>query len=299
MQFENIYLRTFDKLRRDAFSIQEFAKINGLSVESSKVILHRMGNSHQVLKIERGKYILISPKNWIVLESLKKKPKLYKLAIEIYKTFPTLSLILLYGSQVRGDADEYSDYDVLIIVEKPVENRIEIKKEIEKKLGIKLHLTVYSEGAFQVFTISEPYLKFWFKEGIVLDERGIYAQMTKPTAKMGYCENLYEAKVYLEMLSFETRALKRAKFALTALRISLLIEHALELDYDYNNVNKELIEYLGESMKKIRQGSPLSRRELNSLVRVSNKTYKRVNNKIDTVGDNESDIYWKKSKGIK
>lgn len=299
MQFEKIHLRTFDKLKRDTFTIQEFAKINDISLQSSKVILHRMGNSYQVLKVSRGKYILISPKNWIVLESLKKNQKLYKLAIELYKTFPTLSLLLLYGSQVRGNADKYSDYDILVIVEKPVENRMAIKREIEKRLRIKLHLTVYSEQAFQVFSISEPYLKFWFREGILLDENGIFTQITKPTAKMGYCENLYEAKMYLEMLGFERKASKRAKFALTALRISLVIEHAMNLDYDYNNVNVELVRYLGNSIKKIRGGFPLSKRELTSLVKLSNKTYRMVNNKIENIGENESDVYWKKSKGIK
>jgi len=297
MQFERIYLRTFDKLKRNTFTIQEFAKINDLSLQSSKVILHRMKGNYQVLKVARGKYIAIAPENWIVLEGLKKKPKLYKLATTIYEMFPTLASLLLYGSQIRDGADKYSDYDVLVIVEKPAENKIAIKKEIEKKLRIKLHLTIYSEQAFQVFSLSEPYLKFWFKEGILLDEKGIVMQLAKPIAKLGYYENLQEAKVYLEMISLESKASKKAKYAFTALRISLILEHALNLDYNYENVNKEINIYLGKSIKKIRGGIPLGKGELACLERLSNKAYRRVNNKLEEIGENESDIYWKKSKG--
>ena len=168
MTLENLHIKTYASFRRNAFSLAQFCKCHRFNVGTGKVMLNRMTNNNQLFRVKRATYVAISPKNRLTLQEL--KPKLRKLAIAVYEKFPDLSLLLLYGSQVRGNADKYSDYDVLVVIPKAEESS-KIKKEIEKKLKIKLHLTIYSEQAFKTFVITEPYLKFWFNEGIIFDEK--------------------------------------------------------------------------------------------------------------------------------
>ncbi len=297
MILQEIYLKSFDVFGRNVFSIRDFAGLHAVSVECSKVLLHRLKQNHQVFRVGRGRYVLFSPKHWVVLQGLKRKPRLYGLVLALYELFPSLSLLLLYGSRVRGKADEFSDYDVLLVLEKSGIDALKLKREIERKLKIKLHLTVYSEQAFRIFTFTEPFLKFWFSEGIVFDEKKLSVHFAKPVAKIGYLESMREAKTCLS-LSRSGSLVARARNAFAALRISLLVKHALELDYDYGNVNQDLNEELGASLKKIRARKALSGKELRLLERVSKANFCRVCEKLKALGENESDFHWKMAKGV-
>ncbi len=297
MLLEDMYLKTSEAFGRKIFSVSQFSKLHGISSQSAKVLLHRLKNNHQAFTVGWGKYVLLSPKHWIMLQQLKKKPTLYRLTITIYEKWPALSLLLLYGSRVRGDADRYSDYDVLLILDKPLDNPAKAKMEIEKKLKIKLHLTVYSRKAFRIFAITEPFLKFWFNEGILFDEASIAMQMTKPTAKLGYLEELQEAKLYLDFLAKEHHPTKRAKYAFTALRILLLLEHAFGLDYKYENIRAELKAQLGDLVKKVRANEAVPKADAARAGYIAAEAFQRVNSKLAMLGENESDLYWKKSRG--
>lgn len=297
MILQGIYLKTFQKLGRGEFDLAEFSKINKISPQSAKVLVHRLKQNRQLFKSGYGRYVLLSPKSWVTLEGLTQKPKLYEIAVTLYEMFPKLGMLLLYGSQVRGDADRYSDYDVLVVNDAPVENVPAIRRKFEGKLGIRLHLTVYSEHGFGIFAITEPYFRFWFNEGILFDEKGLVMNLAKPVARMAYLENLEEARMRIGMLSEERDRVKRAKHAFTALRISLLIEHALALDYRYNTVSDEIKDKIGGSVYNIRAKKPLRKKELGTLEQLSKTTFRRVSEKVDALGNNESDMYWRKSIG--
>ncbi len=75
------------------------------------------------------------------LENLKLKENEKKALLELKKRicekFPDAEIIL-FGSKVRGDADEESDIDLLILVDSPVDTKLEeeifhISYEIELK----------------------------------------------------------------------------------------------------------------------------------------------------------------------
>lgn len=286
--------RLYQKLGKTEFGIREVQRVARLTYGSAKVMLNRLKNNGQVLKTRHGQYVLIKPENWIGLQRIRKNnPKLYRLAITLYQRFPKLGMFVLYGSQVTGYADKYSDFDVLVVVPSSTEKTSIIKKELEKKLRIKLHLTVYSQRAFETLVISEPYLKFWLTEGIVLDERAVLNRSFKTVAKLAYLENLETVENYIDIAKKETDSARKTRYYFTALKMLLMTKEALNLNYNYMDVRRKWIDKVGKISQRIRQRKNIKQKELERLIRLCRKEFKEVTCYLKQVGENEADLYWK------
>jgi predicted nucleotidyltransferase len=82
--------------------------------------------------------------------------------------------IVLYGSRARGDAHQYSDYDILILVDQPVS--IALKDEIlssvyplELETGAMLTLVTYNRQQWESIPYREmPFHKNIERDGVVL-----------------------------------------------------------------------------------------------------------------------------------
>ena len=241
---------------------------------------------------------MVKPENLIRLQELKgMNPKLYRLARGLYQRYPDLKLVVLYGSQVTGGADPFSDYDAMVITESvhDGEKKRDIWRGLEKELGIKLHLTVYSGGSFKTLIMTEPHLRFWLKEGKVLDEGGAFGPLP-PVAKWGYKEVLYLAGGYID-IGGEGGPASVASY-LTALKLILMIEHALRLDYSYENVKNELERLVGRDLVLAVRKNPLSpkglrKRQVEWLRKMARKKLGEVRAKLDLIGENESDLLLK------
>jgi len=291
MLLERIYLKTFAKFNKKKFSVNEFALLHKLSTSSSKVLVHRMNKNNQLLKIKHGEYVSMSPESFLKLKQLSKKNNmLYRLTVELFRNFPGLIALILYGSQVRGGADKHSDYDVLLILPEKTEKAKIVKNEIEKKLKIKLHFTAYSKNGYQNAILVEPYIRFWLAEGIVFDEVGITKIPVPPIAKMAYEDWQSTAETYIETAD-ET---KKDRYYFTALEIIELIKAALRMNYDFGFVKKQLMEMVGAGlMKKMRQGKKLTKKELLILKKSCKEELADTKILINRLGENEADIYWK------
>ncbi|NYZ60758.1 nucleotidyltransferase domain-containing protein [Candidatus Micrarchaeota archaeon] len=294
MQLENIYLKSLDKFGKGRFSPAQFAHLHGLSIQSSKVLIHRMGKNFQLFRAGRGEYVLLTAESFLKLQQLAKKNRvLHSMAIELFTLFPELKALVLYGSQVRGEADRFSDYDVLLILPEKLGETSGIRRRIEAKFRIKLHLTIYSENGYRNAVLSEPYIRFWLSEGLVLDEGGITRSPMPPIPKIAYEEWLSTAKTYTETAS-ESGAEKRGRYYLTALEILGLIRSALKLSYDYGAVRKQLEGLLGsETLARIRGGRRLGRGEEKLLEKTCKSEIAAINALLRGIGYNEADIYWK------
>lgn len=81
--------------------------------------------------------------------------------------------VILYGSRARGDAAPYSDYDILVLVDQPV--NVALKDQIlssiyplELETGAMLTLVTYNRRQWESFPYSEmPFHKNVERDGVV------------------------------------------------------------------------------------------------------------------------------------
>jgi len=82
--------------------------------------------------------------------------------------------LVLYGSRARGEAHEYSDYDILILVDQPVS--IALKDEIlssvyplELETGAMLTLVTYNRRQWESLPYEEmPFHKNVERDGVIV-----------------------------------------------------------------------------------------------------------------------------------
>ena len=293
------YVRLREALSGSAFTLAEARKVLKSTSGSAKVIISRLKRAGQIVQLGRGEYRLISPESYVKLQEIKQKnPKFYRLGLEIFRGYPNLRMLALYGSQLAGRADKYSDYDALLILPEVLsgEKKRSFRQELERRLGIKLHLIVCSEKTYRTMLLIEPHLKFWLNEAIILDEGGISSTPPPPTAKFGYLEALRTAEVYLKIA--KRGSFRGASYCLTALKIALMLDHALKLDYKYENVRSNLEKIAGSHLLSMVRKNPVSpgkvtTKHIRDLRKAAERKLREVRTKLDLLGQNESDLYWR------
>lgn len=104
---------------------------------------------------------------------------LYEYAQGIKKIFgKNLKKIILYGSYARGDYNESSDVDILILVDledvkikQKTSELAEYNFEMELKCDLQLSPVVINEEQFEYWSDTLPFYKNILKEGIRIADR--------------------------------------------------------------------------------------------------------------------------------
>ena len=115
------------------------------------------------------------------LEKMKKIPR--SIEIPIYKFAQTIQLLLesdlyaiiLYGSYARGDYNNNSDVDIMILVDLPeteikkIENDIyDVAFEIEINTGINISPVIKNRAQFEYWVDTLPYYRNVRDEGVII-----------------------------------------------------------------------------------------------------------------------------------
>ena len=84
-----------------------------------------------------------------------------------------LSQIIVYGSYARGDYNDYSDVDVMILVKmseaeiKEIENEIyDLAFEIEMSTGVDISPVIKNEEQYEYWSDTLPYYRNIKREGV-------------------------------------------------------------------------------------------------------------------------------------
>lgn len=292
------YLRLFSALEKREFSLSDAQTALKTTPGSAKVIVSRLKKAFQAFSTGKGRFVLMRPQNHVQLRLLEaKNPRLYRLAAEIYSRFPLLRMLVLFGSQVTGDTDKFSDFDVLLVIPEPLENRKEVAQELEKKLGIKLHFTAYSEHAYRIFLYAEAHVRLWLSNGMILDETGGLSKLAPPIARRALMEEIFTALTYLRISRIRGGDARRdASYLLTALRLALIVKGMAGLDYDYSHVREKLDALLGkDTLSKIRAGVRLSKGEFDKLSKLCSHEVRTARAMVESLKENESDNIWNRA----
>lgn len=118
------------------------------------------------------------------LEEMKKIPR--SIEIPIYKFAQTIQLLLgldlyaiiLYGSYARGDYNNNSDVDIMILVDLPETEIKKIEKdvydvasEIEINTGINISPVIKNRAQFEYWVDTLPYYRNVRDEGVTINVR--------------------------------------------------------------------------------------------------------------------------------
>ena len=117
------------------------------------------------------------------LKKMKKIPQ--SIEIPIYKFAQTIQLLLesdlyaiiLYGSYARGDYNNNSDVDIMILVDLPeteikkIENDVyDVAFEMEINTGINISPVIKNRAQFEYWVDTLPFYKNIKEEGVVISE---------------------------------------------------------------------------------------------------------------------------------
>lgn len=275
----------------------ELRRFRGRSYPYIKVTLGRLVKRGMAFKVKRGVYFIPSPENLAKLHALGRANIISKIVRSIYAEFHRhLKLILIYGSYARGDFDERSDVDVLVVADRGAPS---LPEELSRRFGRRVDIKILSPAYFKKLMVIEPKVHFWLREGIVFDEAGITKDVC-PIGKIGVYEALRNAETQLE-LSRSAAALSRKGYhLLAAIRELLTLKHAIALDFDYRNVRAELRELVGESaVEKLRSmgRAKVTGEEVRSWKKLAGELHRELKHVYQKLGENLGDMYLKKLMG--
>jgi len=279
-------------------TVSSLAENRGISYASARVTLARLQKRHEVIRVGWGKYKWLDPETRAKLEYLhSKNKKLFDLIVALYREIPRLKMILIFGSQARGDADRLSDIDVLVVSD--VGWRLQERRALQERLSTMLRkhveIKVISEDQYRKWLMLEPKMRFWLREGIIFDECGLSREIY-PISKIGLLEALRFVDLQLEL----SRG-RDATHMFVALKELLTLKHVLNLSYDTVKLKIEMQGLLGKNLcSKLRAISKgknlkLSRQEFSTLRRVIYKLYPVVAKEVRALGENEADLYLRRN----
>jgi len=281
------------------FTVRSFAENRGISSASARVTLTRLQKKYEIIRTGRGKYRYLDPETRAKFQRLASKNKiLLNLVVALYEEVADLKMILMFGSQARGGADRLSDVDVLAVSGRGMgmRERKMLQEELSERLGKHVEIKVISEDQYRKWLILEPKMRFWLREGIILDEGGLSREIY-PISKMGLLEALDFVALQLEL----SKQGDAAVHLFTALKELLTLKHVLNLSYDTTKLKQEMQAILGKNLsaklRVISKGKQLklSHSEISTLKGAVSKLYPAVSKEVGRLGENEADLYLRRN----
>lgn len=210
----------------------------------------------------------------------------------LLELLPELTIVLLFGSHASGLADDFSDYDLLVLVPNGVEPAR--RKGVEEQLraefpSFRLDLVIGSERGLLASLRYEPTRPFWLENGIALWGRRPAVENHPPLARGALLShlNLVEAELGVARTAEDDHACCR--IGLDALEHLVQIEHALAGDYRNESIRQTLTHLIGDESYHSVRDSAMCRR----ILRVAQNKLRTLRQRVSAMPENESDYLWR------
>lgn len=232
-------------------------------------------------------------RDWSKMEAI--NPMLPHIAREVLRRVPRAQTLVFYGSQVMGGTDQYSDYDVLIIVPSndvpSFQERAEIERTLAEQHGVKVQIAATSPTAVWLELRLNPYLRHWVEQGIVVGNGSTFAEPLPPLAREGARVSLGSIENDIELMIEDGDGRRsRGEVLFRALRMLLLLQAAIQGDYTVD-VRKKAEELLGTTAVR-RLRNPKGRLSAHDVARLETEVQRllvTVRKLVDNMPENNSD----------
>jgi len=218
-----------------------------------------------------------------------------KLAAAFQKRFPDLVAVAFFGSQVAGEPDEQSDYDVLLVLPEGLEwhERWRAAGELGQQFGVRLDVTATSPRAVRFHASLYPWFNLWMREAVVFGDTSVLNGDIPPVAKQGYEDSLRDVEIWLEDVDTDMTLSEQAHILYRALRQTLIVEASITDQTSHARLKQRLIELLGPDwVARWRQPRRrVTRSQVERLTHVVQQTLAQVRAQVETMSPNDSDAY--------
>ena len=208
-----------------------------------------------ILWIGRSKTMPVQNLKMESFKTLFADPLIKRITAHLRACLPQVTAIIFFGSRVAGCADEFSDYDVMVLLPDGLEEdaRDQVKRAMRAAFPkIKLDLVFGSERALVASLRVEAHYRFWLANGIATFGQVPTIKRFPPLYKDALDSRLNIIGSEIKVVEAWSRNLhQEARGYLRVLKQLVLIEHALKHDYSNRSLNADIEKMLGDQMIRI------------------------------------------------
>lgn len=187
-----------------------------------------------VRKYGNGAHIVV-PSEWIGLEVVVRPVSIGETIISVLgKNLEYVKGIYIYGSYARGDYDDLSDIDILILVKQDCRDKVLKSVKKIKEIDDRLEIEVLSDIGDNILLVKNA-----IEEGrIILDRNGTYNKINKLKIKKWYItEEIKKLRGYLDQMNIEGDVYDVCYVLYYIYRVVSYIAKVLEVECDIDKIS--------------------------------------------------------------
>ena len=211
---------------------------------------------------------------------------------------PRLTAVILFGSRASGLADDFSDYDLIVLLPNGLDSakRRAVADQLRAEFpAFHLDLVFGSRRSLLASLRYEPARRFWLENGLALWGRKPVVKRYPPLAKGALLSHLNLVEAEMGVAQAEDTAHARGRVCADALEHLLQIEFALAGDYRNESVQQTLAQLIGRDfLRALRDpAQPIAAAESRRLFRITREKLRTLKAQVQAMPENELDRVWR------
>ncbi len=231
--------------------------------------------------------------------AIERNPEKFQAVVQrLRDILPQLTAVILFGSQASHLADDFSDYDLIVLVPDgldPIQRRA-VEQQLRSDFpSLRLDFVFGSERSLLASLPYEPARRFWLENGIALWGSKPIVENYPPLARGALLShlNIIESEIGVARTAEDDHT--RCRVCADALEHLLQIEHALAGDYRNETVRQVIAGLIGPAfLRALRDPArPIAAVDRRHLFRATRDKLRALRQRISAMPENESDRVWR------